>query len=74
MSQGRTHECVPHRKAPGPAVSRGSLIYFNYRLVPLAEPESLEIGALDAPLWVVEAGLLAAIVPDVPAGVAAFVE
>jgi hypothetical protein len=37
-------------------------------------PLLLEMGAVDAPLWVVEAGLPAAIVPDEPADVAAFVE
>jgi hypothetical protein len=37
-------------------------------------PLLLEMGALDALLDVVEAGLLAAIVPEVPPDVAAFVE
>jgi hypothetical protein len=37
-------------------------------------PESREIGALEALLSVVDAGLLAATVPEVPAEVSVFVE
>ena len=45
----------------------------DYRVCPPALPLLLETGALDALLAVVEAGLLAAIVPEVPAEVAVFV-
>lgn len=45
----------------------------SYRVLPPAFPASRETGALEALLSVVEAGLLAAIVPDVPAEVAVFV-